>query len=77
MFVDIGDVLSTEGFRTSLDFADALLDESRVAVTPGEAFDAPGTIRISYATSMENLEEGSARLLQFVGRHAPHAATAR
>jgi len=77
MFVDIGDVLSTEGFRTSLDFADALLDESRVAVTPGEAFDAPGTIRISYATSMENLEEGCARLLQFVGRHAPHAATAR
>ena len=76
MFVDISDVLSADGFRTSLDFADALLEESRVAVTPGEAFDAPGTIRISYATSMELLKEGSARLLAFVAKHAPQTATA-
>ncbi len=46
----------------------ALLDEARVAVTPGEAFDAPGFVRISYATSMENLREGSRRLLEFVER---------
>jgi aspartate aminotransferase len=77
MFVDIGDVLSPDGFRTSLEFADALLQESRVAVTPGEAFDAPGTIRISYATSMELLKEGSARILAFVAKHAPQTATAR
>ncbi len=77
MFVDVSDVLSGEGFRTSLDFADALLEEARVAVTPGEAFDAPGTIRISFATSMALLEEGSARLLAFVARHAPQAAAAR
>ena len=76
MFVDISDALSPDGFRTSLDFADALLEESRVAVTPGEAFDAPGTIRISYATSMELLHEGSTRLLAFVGKHAPQTATA-
>jgi aspartate aminotransferase len=74
MFVDIGDVLSVDGLRTSADFAQALLDESRVAVTPGEAFDAPGFLRLSYATSMENLREGSRRLLEFVGRHAPSAA---
>ncbi len=37
-----------------------------MAVTPGEAFDAPGFVRISYATSMENLREGSRRLLEFV-----------
>lgn len=70
MWVDIGDVLSPEGLRTSSDFVDALLEESRVAVTPGEAFDAPGFIRISYATSMENLREGSARILAFVGAHS-------
>jgi aspartate aminotransferase len=72
MFIDISDLLSgvaSGGFRTSLDFADALLSEARVAVTPGEAFDAPGFIRISYATSMENLREGSARLLNFVRTH--------
>ena len=76
MFVDISDVLSVGGFRTSLDFADALLEQARVAVTPGEAFDAPGFIRISYATSTENLREGSARLLAFVVKHAPQPAAA-
>src|SRR3954470_18210149 len=76
MFVDIADTLSTDGFRTSLDWADALLEEQRVAVTPGEAFDAPGTIRISYATSMELLKEGSERLLAFVAKHAPETAAA-
>jgi aspartate aminotransferase len=69
MFIDIGDFLSVDGIRTSADFAQALLDESRVAVTPGEAFDAPGFIRISYATSMEHLREGSRRLLAFVNAH--------
>jgi len=70
MFIDISDVLSLDGFRTSNEFAQALLDEARVAVTPGEAFDAPGFIMISYATSMETLREGSTRLLEFVRAHA-------
>ncbi len=70
MFIDISELLSLDGFRTSNDFAQALLDEARVAVTPGEAFDAPGFIRISYATSMETLREGSTRLLEFVQAHA-------
>ena len=76
MFVDVGDVLSVDGLRTSTDFAQALLDEARVAVTPGEAFDAPGFIRLSYATSMEKLREGSRRLLEFVARHAEKRSAA-
>ena len=74
MFVDIGDALSVDGIRTSAEFAQALLDEARVAVTPGEAFDAPGFLRLSYATSMETLREGSRRLVEFVRAHAPSAA---
>ena len=74
MFVDVGDVLSVDGLRTSNDFAEALLEEARVAVTPGEAFDAPGFLRLSYATSMENLREGSRRLIEFVRMHAPKPA---
>jgi aspartate/methionine/tyrosine aminotransferase len=70
-------VLAPDGLRTTVDFADALLEESRVALTPGEAFDAPGFIRISYATSIEILREGSTRLLEFVRKHAPSAAAAR
>ena len=76
MFIDVGDLLSVDGFRTSNDFAQALLEESRVAVTPGEAFDAPGFIRISYATSLDNLREGSRRLVDFIGAHAPRVAAA-
>jgi len=76
MFVDVGDVLSVDGIRTSLEFADQLLDQSRVAVTPGEGFDAPGFIRISYATSLENLREGTNRLLEFVRAHRPREAAA-
>jgi aspartate aminotransferase len=70
LFVDVSDVLSVDGLRTSTDFAQALLDEARVAVTPGEAFDAPGFVRISYATSMDTLREGSRRMLEFVQKHA-------
>src|SRR5262249_24598049 len=74
LFVDVSEVLSVDGLRTSVDFADALLAEARVAVTPGEAFDAPGYIRISYATSLDLLREGSARLVEFVRARAPKAA---
>ena len=76
MFVDISDVLSPDGFATSTDFAQALLDEARVALTPGEAFEAPGFVRISYAASMETLREGSRRLLEFVSAHAPRTPVA-
>jgi aspartate aminotransferase len=74
LFIDIGEVLSLDGWRTSAEFVDALLEHARVAVTPGEAFDAPGFIRISYATSIDHLREGSRRLLEFVQTHVPHAA---
>jgi aspartate aminotransferase len=69
LFVDVSEVLSATGVPTSIAFAQALLDESRVAVTPGEAFEAPGFVRISFATSMENLREGAERLLSFAARH--------
>jgi aspartate aminotransferase len=65
LFVDISDVLAPEALRTSAQFAQALLDCARVAVTPGEAFDAPGFIRISYATSMDQLQRGAERILEF------------
>lgn len=76
MFVDVRDVLTEDGLPTSAAFAEALLLKAHVAVTPGEAFDAPGFLRISFATSMENLREGSRRLLEFVRAHAPTPATA-
>jgi aspartate aminotransferase len=66
LFPDVSDLLSPDGMRTSADLAQLLLDEARVAVTAGEAFDAPGFLRVSYATSEERLREGAARIQRFV-----------
>jgi aspartate aminotransferase len=66
LFVDVSDFLSPDGVRTSAELAQALLDDSRVALTPGEAFDAPGFVRISYATSLTELRRGVDRIFQFM-----------
>ena len=66
LFPDVSEFLSPDGFRTSADLAAALLNDAHVALTPGEAFDAPGFLRISYATSMKELERGSQRILEFL-----------
>jgi aspartate aminotransferase len=65
LFPSIGEFLSPDGRRTSLEFADGLLAEEHVVTTAGEAFDAPGFLRLSYATSMERLHEGITRLIRF------------
>jgi aspartate aminotransferase len=66
LFPDVSSLLGPETVATSADFARALLDRERVVLTPGEAFGAPGYVRISYATSMERLREGATRILRFV-----------
>jgi aspartate aminotransferase len=66
LFPDVSDVLSPDGIRTSAELAQALLTDVRVALTAGEAFDAPGFVRISYATSLERLREGAARIERFI-----------
>jgi len=45
--------------------AKALLEREHVAVVPGEAFGAPGYLRISYATSVERIDEGLRRIERF------------
>jgi aspartate aminotransferase len=76
LFVDVSDLLSPDRLRTTAELAQALLDREQVAVTPGEAFDAPGFIRISYATSLDRLKEGTRRILRFAASVAPTAPTA-
>ena len=71
LFPDVSDFLSPNRLRTSADFCDALLAEEHVVTTPGEAFDTPGFLRLSYATSLERLREGVTRLIRFARKHAP------
>jgi aspartate aminotransferase len=76
LFPDVSEFLSPDTIRTTAELGNALLNEARVAITPGEAFDAPGFIRISYATSLDVLERGTARILEFVHALDKKAATA-
>jgi len=66
LFIDISALLSPDGIRTSAEFAERLLHEGHVALTAGEGFDAPGFLRISYATSVEQLKEGTKRIQNFI-----------
>lgn len=52
--------------KNSLQFATALLEQAHVAVVPGEAFGTNDHVRISYATSMKELERGLDRIHKFV-----------
>ncbi len=54
-FVDVRGLLG-EKFPTSAAVAESLLKEAHIVVTDGEGFGADGFLRISYATSMENLK---------------------
>ncbi len=53
--------------RTTLELAALVLDESKVAVVPGEAFGAPGYARLSFALSDDDLVEGVGRLAKLLG----------
>ncbi len=50
---------------TSLELADVVLDQAKVAIVPGEAFGAPGYARFSFATSDAAIEEGIGRLARW------------
>jgi len=54
--------------KTCTDLSKLLLEKAHVAVVPGEAFGAPGYLRLSYATSIERIEEGLRRLERFFSR---------
>ena len=51
---------------TTLDLADVLLDESEVALVPGEAFDAPGYMRLSFALGDDDIAEGLQRIAKLL-----------
>jgi aspartate aminotransferase len=57
------------GIKDSLDFSIQLLEKAHVAVVPGSAFGTTEHIRISYATSIEQLGKGLERIAQFMNSH--------
>ncbi len=51
-----------EDINNDVEFGEFLINEAGVALVPGSAFGAPGYMRLSFATSMENLKDGLARI---------------
>lgn len=65
-YPNISVALGKNGIHSPLAFSEQLLAQKHVAVVPGEAFGTDRHVRISYATSMAELERGLDRIGQFI-----------
>lgn len=70
VFANVSDAITQANgrFRDVNEWSQALLEEEHVAVVPGTAFGAPNHIRLSYATSMEQLVQALDRIERFLER---------
>lgn len=66
-FPCVHEAMAVKGFTDDVAFARFLLEEAKVAVVPGSAFGAPGHVRLSFATGMENLQEAIRRIRAIFG----------
>ncbi|HET9177872.1 MAG TPA: pyridoxal phosphate-dependent aminotransferase [Terriglobia bacterium] len=67
VYPNIGAYLKKNGTADCQALVDRLLEEAHVAVVPGPGFGTDEHVRLSYATSMENIEEGLQRMKKFFG----------
>ncbi|MFD2925777.1 pyridoxal phosphate-dependent aminotransferase [Halobacillus naozhouensis] len=69
LFPNVLETARNCGFETVDDWVTALLEEEKVALVPGSGFGSPENVRLSYATSIEQLEEAAKRIKRFVENH--------
>lgn len=77
VYPNVGQVLERAGMKDATELAARLLEEVHVALVPGPAFGTREHVRISYATSTEQIDEGLKRLNQFISKLVPAYAQAR
>lgn len=65
-FMDVREAMQQKGIATDADFATAILESVDVAAVPGSGFGAEGHLRISFATSMDNLVTALDRIDTFM-----------
>jgi aspartate aminotransferase len=70
VYPNVSVAIGKNGIANTLLFSERLLAEAHVAVVPGEAFGTGQHIRISYATSLKELERGIERIHQFVVKNS-------
>ena len=66
IFPNVQEAVNLCGFNSVDEWVTALLEEEKVALVPGSGFGAPKNVRLSYATSMDLLEEAAKRIDRFV-----------
>src|SRR5690625_7985111 len=69
LFTHVSEAVALNGVHSVDEWVKALLEEEKVALVPGSRFGAPDNVRLSYATSMENLEEAAKRIDRFVNNN--------
>jgi aspartate aminotransferase len=69
-YPNLGVLLGKNGIQNTLHIAERLLADAKVAVVPGEAFGTQQHVRLSYATSMKELERGLDRIHEFVVKNS-------
>ena len=62
LFPDVKNVIEKKGFSDDVELSEYLIESANVAVVPGSAFGSKGYIRLSYATSLENIKEAVERI---------------
>ena len=67
VFPEVRELIARAGFEPGDDLALAgrLLEEAHVAVVPGTPFSAPGHLRMSYATSLDDIEKALQRFREW------------
>ncbi|WP_018880637.1 MULTISPECIES: pyridoxal phosphate-dependent aminotransferase [unclassified Thioalkalivibrio] len=68
-FPRVTGLMAAADIDTDVALTKQLLDEVGVALVPGSAFGAPGHVRVSFATSVDQLDKALERLREFVARH--------
>ncbi|PYV30513.1 MAG: pyridoxal phosphate-dependent aminotransferase [Acidobacteria bacterium] len=68
VYPDISAYLKKDGVADATKLAEKLLDEAHVAVVPGPAFGTEDHVRISYATSLDQINEGLGRMKDFFAK---------
>ncbi|MCL1632608.1 pyridoxal phosphate-dependent aminotransferase [Sporolactobacillus sp. CPB3-1] len=69
LFPNVRKLSDACGFSSVTEWSAALLDEEKVAIVPGAGFGMPDYVRLSYATSLENLEHALDRIEHFIKKH--------
>lgn len=69
IFPNVKKAVEANRFQSVDEWASAILEEEKVALVPGSGFGAPDNVRMSYALSLNDLEEAAERIKRFVMNH--------